>query len=70
MQCTIVLTHVIACMLETMLPMLFLAALHASTSFKAFLDALHLFSNTPLYGHVVHSYINFTNCYGFTNLLL
>ena len=58
-QCTIVLTRVIACMLQTLLQMLFLAAACANTSFKALLVALHLFSNMPLYGHVVRSYINF-----------
>ena len=32
---------------------LFLASVHANASFEAFLGTSHLFSNTPLYGHMV-----------------
>ena len=34
-----------------------IAAVHANTSFKALLDASHLFSNTPLDGHMVCHYM-------------
>ena len=46
-------TYDVACIWQTLLQMLFLDAVHANTSFEALLEALHLFSNTPLYGHVV-----------------
>ena len=52
----------IACMLHTLLWMLFLPAMYANISFKAFFEALDLFSNMPLYGHVVAILI-LTNCY-------
>ena len=49
--------------------MLFLFAVHINTSFEAVFEALHLFSDMPLYGHVVDILI-ITNCYGFMNLSL
>ena len=48
-----------AAILQTLFQMLFLAAVHANASFKALLETLHLFSDTPLYGHMVATYINF-----------
>ena len=44
-QDAIVLTHVIAPMLQTLFWMLFLAAVHANATFKALLETSHLFSD-------------------------
>ena len=58
----------IACMLQTLLQMLLLAV-HANISLETLFEASHLFSNAPLYGHVLAILI-LTNCYGITNFLL
>ena len=42
-----------------------IATAHTNTSFKALLDASHIFSDTPLLAKLIS-----TNCYGITNLLL
>ena len=55
-------------MLQTLFRTLLLNAMHVNTSFKALFDASHLFSNMPIYGHVVVVLI-LMNCYGIMNLL-
>ena len=40
-------------MLQTFVSDVFLAAMHVNASFEALLKALHLASDTPLYGHMV-----------------
>ena len=46
-------TRDIACMLQALHRMFFLAVVHANTSFKTLFAILHLFSNTPLCTYVV-----------------
>ena len=53
-------------MLQTLLQMLFLAAVHVNASSEALLEALHLFSGMPLCGHMVTILI-LVNRYGITN---